>query len=261
MTPGVAYNNIPRTGIRYVEVPSLPVPIGAKYDLTTFAPEAMDREDVEFVKNRLQGMGLIPLTVGAFCDLLDSRQLEALRIRVDFAQQLGAKYVITDASGKPEADKERKKLVNAMRWIADYAADRGVRIALETHEGPTRNGKVSREFLDDVDHPNVGVNYDTGNIYYYNDGIDPAEDVKEIADRVVHVHLKDTVGGKGEWKFCALGDGRVKFPEIIKVLSAAGFSGPYSLEIEGEHGEDLNREGLFKRIMKSMDYLKKIGLK
>src|SRR4026207_833201 len=84
--PWVAYNNIPRTGIRYVEVPALPVPMGAKYDLTTFAPEAMSREDVELIKNRRRGMGLIPLTVGAFCDLLDSRQLEALRVRVDFAQ-------------------------------------------------------------------------------------------------------------------------------------------------------------------------------
>ena len=32
-----------------------------------------------------------------------------------------------------------------MRYMADYAEDRGVRIALEIHEGPTRNGKLAAE--------------------------------------------------------------------------------------------------------------------
>jgi len=260
--PWVAYKYIPTTGVKYVEVPSLPFSMGAKYDLTTFAPEGMVPGDVELVKGRFDALELVPLTVGAFCDLLDPYQLEALRRRIDFAQQLGAKYVITDASGQPEANTAtgRSRLVNALRWIGDYAAERGVNITLETHEGPTRNGKLAREFLKQVDHPNVGVNYDTGNIYYYNDDLDPAEDVKQIADRVTHVHLKDTLGGKGEWKFCALGEGKVNFPAIIEVLRDAGFAGPFSLEVEGEHGEDLNRAALLDRVMRSLDYLRRIGL-
>jgi L-ribulose-5-phosphate 3-epimerase len=76
---------------------------------------------------------------------------------------------------------------------------------LETHAGPTRTGRLARKFLEEVGHSNVGFNYDTGNIVYYNDDVDPAEDIAEVADRVVHVHLKDTQGGRDEWKFCALG--------------------------------------------------------
>lgn len=62
---------------------------------------------------------------------------------------------------------------------------------METHAGPTRTGRLARKFLEEVGHSNVGFNYDTGNIVYYNDDVDPAEDIAEVADRMVHVHLKD----------------------------------------------------------------------
>jgi len=254
----IGYRYLQRAGVRYVEVPALPMSLAAKYDLTTFAPESMDQDDVDLFKQRLQSMGLTPITVAAFCDLRNASQAEALRRRIDFARQLGARYVIGEASG--ETPEERRKVINGLRWMGDYAADQGIQIALETHEGPAQNGKRAREFLSELDHPNIGLNYDTGNIYYYNEDIDPAEDIREIADRVLHVHLKDTLGGKGEWRFCALGEGRVDFSKIVQTLESAGFDGPYSLEIEGLEGEDLRREEHLARVKKSLDYLKQIGL-
>jgi inosose dehydratase len=231
-----------------------------RHDLATFVPEFLSPDDVLAMRDRLRGLGLTPITVAAFCDLLEPGQASALARRIDFARQLGASYVLTDATTRSDLDGVRRKLINSLRHLADYAEDGGVRIALEIHDGPTRNGKLAAEFLDLVDHPNVGINYDTGNVYYYNDGIDPADDIKHIAGRVVHVHLKDTTGGKGEWQFCALGEGRVQFPPIVRALQSAGFTGPYSLEVEGMQGEDLNREGYMRRLQQSLSYLKQIGL-
>jgi L-ribulose-5-phosphate 3-epimerase len=114
--------------------------------------------------------------------------------------------------------------------------------------------------LEEVGHSNLGYNYDTGNVIYYNNDVDPADDILEIADRVVHVHLKDTQGGMGQWKFCALGEGRVDLRKIVQALEAVHFNGPYSLEIEGMHGEDLNRDGHLQRVLKSIEHLKSIGL-
>jgi L-ribulose-5-phosphate 3-epimerase len=258
--PWVAYQYLQKAGIQYVEVPALPLSMCLKHGLTTFVPEAMEQEDVRALRHRLLDMDLRPLTVAAMCQVLETKQLEALRHRIDFAHDLGCKYVITDSCDETGLSQSRSKVINALRWLADYASDRGVRLVLETHAGPTKNGKVARQFLDEVAHPNLGYNYDTGNILYYNQDVDPAKDIHEIASRVVHVHLKDTQGGKEEWKFCALGDGRVNFPEILRVLKGANFEGPYSLEIEGMQGEDLNREGHLQRIRKSLDYLKSIGL-
>lgn len=226
-----------------------------------FQPEILDHDDVERLKERLTVLGVTPISVGAYCDLLKPRLVEALRRRIDFAQQLGAINVVSDATRQLEVDAEQwRKLLNILRYLGDYAADHGVRIALETHGGLTRNGSLAARLLDAVDHPAVGLNYDTGNIYYYNDDLDPAEDLKQVAGRVVQVHLKDTEGGKGEWQFCTLGEGRVNFPSIVATLRGAGFRGPYSLELEGRRGEDFNRQQHLARIKKSLDYLHEIGL-
>ena len=258
--PWVAYAYLSRAGIRYVEVPALAPSMGPKHGLTTFAPEAMDDSDIRAFRDRLHGLKLQPITVAAMCHLDDPREIDALRRRIDFAQALGCRYVITDSTEESESGETRRKVIAALRELASYASDRGVRLALETHAGPTRTGRLARQFLDEVAHPNVGFNYDTGNILYYNDGVDPAVDVSEIADRVVHVHLKDTQGGREEWRFCALGEGRVNFPKILDTRRAAGFQGLYSLEIEGVAGEDLNRDGYLQRVRKSLEYLQSIGL-
>ncbi len=253
--PFVAYRLFPRVGIHFVEIPSAPSGFGM------FAPELMEPGDVEKLKERLAGLGVTPISVGAYCDLLQPRLVDALRRRIDFAQQLGALNVISDATRQLEVDADQwRKLVNVLRYLGDYAADRGVRIALETHGGLTRNGSLALKLLQAVDHQAIGLNYDTGNIYYYNDDLDPSDDVRQVADRVVQVHLKDTAGGKGEWEFCALGDGRVNFPVIIDQLRAAGFHGPYSLELEGRRGEDFNREQHLERIKNSLAYLRQVGL-
>ncbi len=259
--PLVAYSYFARAGLRYVEVPALPASLAMRHELSTFVPEALGADDVRALRERLSRLGLTPITVAAFCDLLEPGQADALRCRIDFAQQLGATYLINDATARPEWSEHRRRLLNTLRHLADYAEEHGVRIALEIHEGPTRNGRLAAEFLDAVDHPNVGVNYDTGNVYYYNEGIDPSEDVHHIAPRVVHVHLKDTTGGLGDWQFCALGKGRVQFPSIIDTLQASGFQGPYSLEVEGVQGEDLNREGYMRRLQESLHYVEQIGLR
>src|SRR5262249_60500272 len=57
-----------------------------------------------------------------------------------------------------------------------------------------------------------------------------------------------------------LGEGRVDFRAILETVQAAGFKGPYILEIEGRRGEDFNRAQHLERLRKSCDYLRKIGL-
>ncbi len=77
---------------------------------------------------------------------------------------------------------------------------------------------------------------------------------------MIHVHLKDTSGGRGEWAFGALGTGRVDLARIIGLLKDRGFGGPYSLEIEGFAGEDLTRAARVQRVRQSLDYLTSLGI-
>lgn len=251
--PFVAYRHFPALGIRHVEVPAGPGGTAA------FAPELMVGDGLTAFKERLAGFGVEPVTVGAYCDVLT--QTDLLRRRIDFAGDIGARIVVSDATRQLEVDAATwSRIVATLRSLGDHAASCGVRLALETHGGITRNGALCARLLGEVDHAAVGVNYDTGNIYYYNDDLDPAADVKVIADRIVQVHLKDTRGGKGEWLFCGIGEGRVDFPAVLRTLHDVGFRGPWSLEIEGERGEDFSRAQHAARIASSLTYLKGIGL-
>lgn len=254
-SPLVAYRHVTRAGIRYVDVP-------ASVSGGAFVPELMDQRGVEQLRERLASLEVTPILVGAYADFLNPRHVEALLRRISFAQSLGVKVVISDSARTLEPTKEQwQRIVNAMRYAGDVAADHDVRIGVETHIGMTHSGALVARLLNDVDHPAVGVTYDTGNIYFYNDDLNPAEDVKLVAEKVVAVHLKDTNGGKGDWAgFCDLGDGKVDFPAILKVLASVGFRGPYAIELEAKPGSDPNRGDCLRSVERSVAHLRKIGL-
>jgi sugar phosphate isomerase/epimerase len=262
LDPWVAFEALRDSGIHYVEVPSLPWRQSVEWRQTTFAPELLGSSGALRLRERLAEMELAPITVGAYASILEPEDLRPLLHRIDFAQQLGAAFVIVDAAGKePGSASEWQRVANLGRFLGDYARDHAVRLAFEIHEGLTHSGAAARRLLDAIDHEAVGVNYDTGNAIFYNDGVDPVTDLEAIVDRVIHVHLKDTSGGRGEWKFGALGSGRVDLPEIVRRLRSRAFHGPFSLEIEGFAGEDLTREARVQRVRQSLDYLVTLGIR
>ena len=80
-------------------------------------------------------------------------------------------------------------------------------LALETHKGPTQNAEAMLALMSEVDHPHVRLNFDTGNIAYYNKGADPCDELDKVKHLVRNVHLKDNRGGFEDWYFPAVGDG------------------------------------------------------
>ena len=261
LDPWIAFDCLRSVGIRYVEVPALPARQSIEWRQTGFSPEMLGPGGTQRLRERLAEMDLTPITVGAYTIVLEKDDVQPLLRRIEFAHQLGASFVIIDAAGnEPKGPAEWRQLANLGRFLGDYAEAHGVRLAFEIHEGLARSGAVARRLLDAIDHAAVGVNYDTGNAIFYNDDVDPVADVQAIADRVIHVHLKDTSGRRGEWAFGALGTGRVDLPGIVRLLKDRGFSGPYSLEIEGFAGEDLTREARVQRVRQSLDYLTELGI-
>src|SRR6266849_4390807 len=259
--PWVAFECLRSVDVRYVEVPAYPARQSIEWRQTTFSPETLGPTGAQRLRQRLTEMDLVPITVGAYASVLHPDDFQPLLRRIDFAQQLGASFVIVDAAGHPpDGAADWRRIGNLGRFLGDYAEAHGVRLAFEIHAGLTRSGAVARRLLDTIDHAAVGANYDTGNAIFYNDDIDPVADLEAIVDRVIHVHLKDSSGGRGDWAFGALGTGHVALPRIVGVLKARGFRGPYSLEVEGYAGEDLTREARVQRVRQSLDYLVKLGI-
>ncbi len=137
-------------------------------------------------------------------------------------------------------------LVEAVREVADYAAERGCCFATET--GP-ESGEALAQFLRAVDSPGAQVNYDPANLCM--GGFDHLDDVRVLKDLIVHTHAKDGLAPSREDGPCevALGEGDVKFPAYLALLHEIGYTG--YLTIERECGDDPLRD-----IIEAINFLK-----
>ncbi len=133
--------------------------------------------------------------------------------------------------------------------IFDEFDRRGVKFALEVH--PTEIAfdlyTADRLLTKFNRRATLGFNFDPSHLVWQ--GIEPHLFIREFADRIYHVHMKDaalTLDGKAGilgshlpfgdlrrgWNFRSLGHGDVSFEEIIRELNAAGYQGPLSVEWE-----------------------------
>ena len=151
----------------------------------------------------------------------------------DLAKVLGAPYVGSHIGFIPEdsEDPQYAQMVTVLQKIADYCADIGLKVALETGQEPA---KVLLRFMDDVGRDNVFVNFDPANMVLYGSS-DPHEALQLLKDKVVSVHVKDGKWPTEEGQLGAmtpLGEGDVDIPRFIAGLKAFDFKGPLVIERE-----------------------------
>jgi len=181
--------------------------------------------------------------------------------RIRFAARWFGVSICVTGAGQPENDEQRRLIVANLRKLGDVAADVGVTLALETHKGPTENAAAMLALMSEVAHPHVLLNFDTGNIGYYNAGVDPCDELEKVKHLVRNVHVKDNRGRPEDWYFPAVGDGgAVNFTRVREILDGVGYKGAYTIEIEGIGGEpEPSLEERQNRIARSVEHLKKCG--
>ena len=122
-----------------------------------------------------------------------------------------------------------------LREIVDRFADEGVRAAFETGQ---ETGGTLLTFLEELDRPDAGVNFDPANMILYGMG-DPIAAATKLAPRIRQAHVKDATAPPepGAWGAeVAVGTGEVNWEAFFKALSQGGFDG--DLVIEREAGDD-----------------------
>lgn len=152
---------------------------------------------------------------------------------LDVALNLGVTKISTHAGFIPHdtASADHRKLVERIGEIADLYAARGAELLLETGQ-ETADDLIA--FLDAVNRPNVGVNFDPANMILYAKG-DPIEALRKLMPRVRQVHLKDAVSTQtpGTWgKEVRLGDGEVDWAAFLAVLNEHNYPGDLVIERE-----------------------------
>jgi len=227
-------------GLKYVEVP---------------LPSA---EDLVAASAKLRDTGLAAGSVQVRMDVRSDDGIAGLEGAFARVAALGASVVFTSVHAD---DADRGGAYRRLRRVGDLAARHGITVAIETHPNLAQNGDVARQTIEAVGHPNVRVNYDTANVYYYNHGVDTVAELKKVLPYVAAIHLKDTAGGFETFEFPPLGEGIVDFPAILRLLGEAGFAGPVTLEIEGLRDAGADPEAAFARALRtSLKYLAGIGV-
>jgi len=166
--------------------------------------------------------------------------------------------------------------VAAPYWIeqAKFAANHGVKIALEMHPGFLVYSPETMLKLRRIAGPSLGCNYDPSHLFWQ--GIDPIAAIRVLGDAIFHVHAKDTQiytanlprtgvldtkpytdeRNRG-WIFrtCGYGHGAEWWKEFASTLRMFGYD--YVLSIEHEDSLLSAEEGLSK----SVSFLQEVILK
>lgn len=218
--------------------------------------EKTPMEAIDELREWMKGLNVSPTSCNGGGDISTEEGVNVVKARLDRAKRLGSLYFVMSV-GNELTD----AVVENLRAIGDYAAALGIKVALETHPPLVTDAEVGIATMKRIAHPNVGINFDTANMYYYNEGIDAAAELEKMIEYVVHVHLKESNMGFKEWYFPAVGDGKIPVRRMIDTLNKAGYSAPLSLEIEGIEGEgELTFDQYHDRIARSAQYLRDNGL-
>ena len=234
-----AFEHLARIGLNNVEIP---------------CPE---REERKAVQLELDRFGLRASSLIIRCEMHADDAVQRFEHSLNTVAEMGVGLVFTSVK---TGGIDRDFVYGRLQDIGDAAAERGIVVAMETHPDLITNADVALETMRGVNHHNIRINFDTANVYYYNEGVDAVEQFRRVSDEVAAVHLKDTNGAFQTWHFPALGEGIVDFPAIFEIFASHGRNGPYTLELEGIQGESLTRRDVERRVEQSLDYLRERGL-
>jgi sugar phosphate isomerase/epimerase len=153
------------------------------------------------------------------------QQLTDTREWIDHAATMGAPVIRIFAGNVPGDMAEEQALSNCIEGInesLDYAAQRGVVLALENHGGITATVDQMLRIVEGVKtSPWFGVNFDSGNFR----SSDPYAELERIAPYTVNAQIKVSMHPDGQKT-------PADFARIVDILRAANYRGYLVLEYE-----------------------------
>ena len=236
-------------------------------EAVAFQFDGLDDPELDRFAEQLaaNGVRLVNAAIDAGGDLREpdpakrSAHIAVRKQWIDRFAAMGSAFVRVDA-GSPLAPHDGQEpprhLVVALRELGAHAAEKGTRLLVENHGGPTTDPVWMNKLLDAVGKDRCGLLLDLGNfqvvlapmmaalfgdsdgqpfdIARAFDGVDLSPvyaDINALAPRAEYVHVKaHHVNDDG-------GVGAVDLVRAIGILSAHGYSGPLSVEYEGTGGD------------------------
>lgn len=152
-------------------------------------------------------------------------------LAIDLAQGDNIAAVNTTTGGKPgEWDTKKDFLCERVGELVDYAAAKGVIIAMEPHIGAIIDTPAKvLELLEIIDSPYLKVNFDISHFDIV--GMSTEETVSALAPVSVHTHVKDQRGISPDFEFLIPGEGEFDYVDYLKAMQQHGYDGFITAEV------------------------------
>jgi sugar phosphate isomerase/epimerase len=162
------------------------------------------------------------------------------RIRIDhtrraltLARELGAPCITTEPGGPVEPGgswaSALKTFVEGIKPVAEHAEKQGVLLLVEPEPGLLiERADQFLEFMQHIDSPAVGLNFDIGHAYCVGD--DPATTIPRLRKYIRHFHLEDIAATRVHHHLVP-GDGAIDFAAALRAIGALDYRGWVTVEL------------------------------
>jgi len=209
-------------------------------------------------------------------DAVRQSEIECICRVIDACDYLGARFIRIYGGNLQAGDYDnladrRAKLVESMRFLGSRATEKHVTLVIENHFNTMAvSASECADLIRDIDHSAVRILYDQANLSFT--GKEDYEDAIAIQQEyVAYMHVKDLVFKEGVTFTSSevshpeeskrnvftriVGEGIIKWPEILDMVKQRGYDGWLSLEYERRwHPDDIPDASIGMK--KSADYLK-----
>ncbi len=149
------------------------------------------------------------------------------RTWIDHYAKLGAPVIRIFAGNQPKDsdwDSTLSHCAKTCEVACQYAASKGVILALENHGGVTAKAEGLLQIVRQVKSSHFGVNFDSGN---FRSSDDPYQELAQIAPYAVNAQIKVEMFPQGK-------RAETDLAKVVSILRDAGYSGWVALEYEAD---------------------------
>lgn len=214
-------------------------------------PPDVSEQTVSDLAGQMRNVGMECVTlctyVGGFSQKSDDECLvdvEGFRRYLDIAVELECDMIRVQPGGPPKPTAAREdhweRAAHYLRECCDLALSHDLGVVMENNFGLSATVDSTLEMIARVDMPNLGVNYDPGNLYRL-DRYHGIEALARFGELAWNVQVKDCYRDDQVDDYeLLLGEGEVDYPSIFAWLDETEYDGHVSAESHKEPTEDLS---------------------
>ena len=196
-----------------------------------FKDKAKDMTYLKELKNRAKDNGVKNVLImvdgeGFLGDEDNASRAKAVENHyqwIDAAKYLGCHAIRVNAAGKGEPEEVKKRAIDSMVTLSDYAKKVKISVIIENHGGISSHGDWLADLIKQTGRKNAGTLPDFGNFYEY----DRYQGVKDLMPYAKGVSAKThDFDANGQEK-------QIDYGKMLEIVKAAGYRGHIGIEYEG----------------------------